>query len=364
MEKAHALSNSHESIRKDLTTSLALEKIEVRSSIKEFLSDPIAHLTKLLYDPLFDLLMGKINPLKFEEMATSKLQLAFDSFFQQAYQSWIMLALMQLMVADEVYAVPSQINQYANECDSTITDSGGLPKQMVPDAAQTRMFSLDSETFVSFLFPKVIVHSKLLNLFVSLVPDFRNVQFRLMYLNKNVEWLTLSALFPKIGPGKIWPDLGIYLAKETYDLVTVADNLYIARPDIIMHIEQEKDLREPGNPDMLKNRNEVFTPRLGSFVICPEIIPEASLEIFRQQLEPVLAQVKHGDTPLTTQSAHDSENISGEVTPNAAPQRNIEILCVGYDPAKLEPVANAILRSKRYAELVPNPGSGTGEASV
>ena len=355
LEKAYTLSSNHERIRSELTTSLAVEEIEVKATIKEFLSNPMGHLIKLLFDPLFDLLMGKINPGTFEEMSTAKLQLAFDTFFQQAYESWLILSLLQLMAPDEAYIVPPPLNDFANECDSAITDSGGLPKQMVPDAVQARRFSFDSTTFVSYLVPKVIVHSKRLNLFVSLVSEFRNVPLRVVYLNQNVEWFMVSELYQKIGPGRIWPDLAIYLAKQPNDLIMVADNRNIARPDMIMHIEHEKDLREPGKPDMLKNRNEVFAPRLGSFVICPEILPEVDVETFKQQFRPLGQQIETAEAPVKTGEAREAESVPSKPTSSAVLPRGIDVICVGYDAAKLEPIANTIIESQHYVELTSNP---------
>jgi hypothetical protein len=37
---------------------------------------------------------------------------------------------------------------------------------------------------------------------------------------------------------------------------------------------------------------------------------------------------------------------------------------VGYNAAKLEPVVDAILKSRRYAELAPNPQTGTTNVPV
>ncbi|GEM_PF-1558722 len=357
LDKAIVLSSSHERIKNELIAKLALEELEIRSTIRGFISDPMANSVKLLFDPLFDLLMGKIGLAAFEEVSNTKLKMSFDTFFQHANQSWVMLSLLKLLDPDEVYVVPPPLNELANEFDSVINDSGGMTKQMPPDTIQSNRISFNTATFASFMFPKVIVHSKLLNLFVSIASDFRNVPIRVVYLNKNVDWLPLMGVYQTVGNTKIWPDIAIYMANQPNDLVLVSDNQYIAVPDIIMSIEGETRLRETSTREILNKQDQAFKARVGNFVISPDMIQDADLADLTQQLKPRGANIEAPAEPAETSSANKAASAPAEKPPDIAPQRGIDILSVGYDETKLGPIFEAILHSEHYSQLVPPPAA-------
>ena len=359
LEKAIALSSTHERIKNDLIAKLSLEEFETMSTIRGFISDPMANQVKLLFDPLFDLLMGKIGVAAFEEVSNTKLKMAFDTFFQHANKSWMMLSLLKLLDPDEVYVVPPPLNELANEFDSVISDSGGMTKQMPPDAIQSNRISFNTTTFASFMFPKVIVHSKLLNLFVSIASDFRNVPIRVVYLNKNVDWLPLMGVYETVGNTKIWPDIAIYMAKQPNDLVLVSDNQYIAVPDIIMNIEGETRLREPSTHEIVRKQDQAFKARAGNFVICPDLIQDADLADLTQQLNPQVAKIEAPAEPAETSSANEAASTPAENPLDIAPQRGIGILSIGYNETKLGPIFEVILHSEHYSQLIPAPAALT-----
>jgi hypothetical protein len=342
LEQAVTLSECHETLRQELIASLALEDIEARSAIREFLKGPLAQLSRLLFDPLFDLLSRKIDVAAFTESATTKVQSALDTFYQQAFQSWLMLALLGVLEPDAVYTVPAQLNEFANEADSVISDSGSLPKQMVPDAVEACRFSFDLPTFVSFLIPRVIVHSKRVDLFASLVTEFRTVPLRAIYYNEKMEWKQLSDIYSNIGRGKTWPDLALYLAQQQNDLIIAADNINMARPDIIFHIERASDLSEPERLEMIRNRYEVFQPRLGSYIITMDYITPEEVAGLNLRLQP--KSKENAKNPTQEQEGNDVQAAPPPTAtaPAEAEYGGIKIISCAYDKSNLEPIIRAI----------------------
>jgi hypothetical protein len=144
----------------------------------------------------------------------------------------------------------------------------------------------------------------------------------------------------------------------------VSDNQHFAHPDIIMHVESPQVLRDPGEPDLLRNRNRAFEPRLGSYVICTELIPQGDIESLKQQFKPAVPQKSDTEANANPAITNQAQNTPVEPTTNVNPPEKIEVMDVGYNAAKLEPVVDAILKSRRYAELAPNPQTGTTNVPV
>jgi len=353
LEKAYALSSNHEKIRNELTTILGVEGIEVETSLNDFLRNPIGHVTNLLFDPLFDLLKSKSNLETFEEISTRKINVAFDTLLQQGYKSWLTLSLMRHMAPDAAYIVPLP-NEVTDACDHDIGVPGTCHKQVPPDPVLANRLSFNATPFCPFLVPKVIIHSKLLNLFVSFLQEFRDVTGEAYSLSQQLEWYRLSELRSKIGRIRLWPDLAIYIARQPNELVIVADYHKMARPDIIVNIVQKNNLVEPGKPEMLKTQDKVFAPRLCSFVICPEPLTDADIETMKYQIQPETQQIEAVESRAKTGEHPESESTLPAPISSIGQSRDIKIIGVGYEAGKLELISNAIIQSRLYAELTSN----------
>ena len=353
LEKTLALSSNHEGIRNKLSTGLGLEEIEIETSLNDFIRSPLGLMTGLLSEPAFDLLMGKSNPGTFDEISARKIVSAFETFFQQGYKSWLTLSLLQLMSPDSAFIVPLS-NDVSAPYDYDIGNAGTQDKQMLPDAVPASRLSFNRTPYFVLLVPKVIVHSKRLNVFVSLLQEFRFVPTEARYRNQQIEWYRLPDLIAKLGQGRIWPDLVIYLARQPNDLLLVADMFNMARPDIIVNILHKRDLGDPGKLAMFKSQNDIFAPRLGSFIVSSEALSDAEMEACNSQIQPRAQRIENAEGKLPVGATQLPESPLTPTAPGGPLPRDIKVLGVGYDAGKLEPIADAIIQSQIYADLTSN----------
>lgn len=353
LEKTRALCSSHEETRNRLSTDLGLAEIEVETSLNDFIRNPIGLMTGLLSEPAFDLFAGKSTPGTFEEISARKIESAFEAFFHQGYKSWLTLSLLQLMSPDSAFIVPLS-NDVSAPYDYDSGNAGAQDKQMLPDAVPASRLSFNRTQYFVLLVPKVIVHSKRLNVFVSLLQEFRFVPTEARYRNQQIEWYRLPDLIAKLGQGRIWPDLMLYLGRQPNDLLLVADMFNVARPDIIVNILHKRELGEPGKLAMFKSQNDIFAPRLGSFIVSPEALSDAEIETCNSQIQPQVQRIESAGGEVPVGETRLPENPLIPTVPGSPLPCDIKILAVGYDAGNLEPIADTIIHSPIYADLTSN----------
>jgi hypothetical protein len=352
LEKTRVLSGKHEETRHRLSADLGLTEIELENGLNDFIRNPLGMMTSLLSDPAFDLLMGKTDPNTLAETSAKKIIPAFDSLFRQAYKSWLTLSLLQLMSPDAAYVVPLS-NDVSAPYDYDIGNAGAQDKQMLPDAEPTTRLSFNRTQYHVLLVPKVILHSRRLNIYISLQQEFRFVPTEARCRNQQIEWYRLSDLTEKLDQGKIWPDFMLYLGEKPKDLLLVADMFNVARPDIMVNILHKRDAGESDKLATLKRQHDVFAPRLGSFIVVPEALSDKQMEVLNTQIHPAgLFENKDGEE-LGGLTQHP-ECSQSSPAPDGYPRTEVRVLGVGYDTLKLEPIADAITKSQFYADLTSN----------
>ncbi len=165
-------------------------------------------------------------------------------------------------------------------------------------------------------------------------------------VSDNREWYYRSSLTRDYGEAVRWPDLMVYASDELEDLALVADYSRICRPDIIIECLEQKDWYQAGGLERVKLTHAMLKPKMGTYVVSLETVPEAALtEILPQ---PVAVE----PTPQPGTEAAAPEGDAEESAPEAAsaePEERepaIHILTVGFDSSKLAPIIDALLPGK------------------
>ncbi|MDO8716517.1 MAG: hypothetical protein Q7J73_06895 [Dehalococcoidales bacterium] len=350
LEKGYVLSKRWNEVSQAAVDSLKLESIDMDADTRWFLLDPNDGLTRILFDPLFDVLKGKKDLTAFEQTAASTLQDGFSKYLREGYQSWTVMSLLKLLSTDKVYYVePADIDADASSHVETAAVEG--LEESVPDATETNKISFKHSLKYSFLVPNIIGHSASLNLFAAFVPDFdySESKWRARRVNADRKWYEISDIKREFGRGKLWPDLAIYIGEHWKDLVVAADYSRMAQPDIIVEFRIDKDWYEKEGLETVKRHNNILKPKLGSFVVCIEPVSEAALKELEEK--PALQPVAAGTAPEAMVGP-----VAQPVPMGAAneaviePPLNIHLLSVEYDVTKLEPIIEAIIKAQTKPE--------------
>jgi hypothetical protein len=87
--------------------SFKLDGILLEANLDEFLHVPLDAFTRVLFDPLFDLIQGKSDINELERIADEKINTVFDKLYKQGYARWLILNLIKLLESDALFNVVS-----------------------------------------------------------------------------------------------------------------------------------------------------------------------------------------------------------------------------------------------------------------
>ncbi len=330
---AAALSRSYQQAAQAVSQALGLKEIKLPSALRWFLADPVDGLIRPLFDPLFDLLKGKIDVTRFEEEAAGPVTGSFKQLFHQGYERWALLALVRQLAPDQAWAVaPSDFEQELHnlEADQKV----GYNAADIPAPKPAEAISLGHEGGdQAYILSNIIVHAPALGRYVGLALDLADAMWTAKNPSLMREWLTLRELGRLYKPGgRTWSGLAIYAGEEPGVLGLAADFTRFQRPDIFVECLEQADWYQQGELRRVRQNHDFLKPRLGSFVISRLPVPA---EAFRE-----LGQAVDG-TPLVQPEGA------------ASPPPNIRLLSVGYDGAQLAPIV---------AALAPPPAPPSGGA--
>lgn len=342
LENSYIMSKKWNEASHTAIDSLKLESIDLEPDPSWFLHDPNDGLMRILFDPLFDVLKGKKDLAAFEQTATNALEDGFNKYYREGYHSWAVMSLLKLLSTDKVYYVkPADIDADASSHVEAAAVEG--LEESVPDATETNKISFKHSLKFSFLGPNIIGHSASLNLFAAFVPDFAysESKWRARGFNAQREWYEMSDIKREFGGGNLWPDLAVYTGEHKKELTVAADFSRTAQPDIIIEFKIDKDWYEKEGLETVKRHYNILKPKLGSFVVCMDIVPEAAIKELEQK--PTLQPVAMGTVPeATVEGAPQPLAVAAGDEAVIKPPLNIHLLSVGYDITKLEPIIEAI----------------------
>lgn len=292
--KARVLSEHYTKVEKEVIKLLGLESISTLPSLHRFLHDPIDQLIRGLFNPLFDLLKGRIDVEKYEGLASQNIEASFRPLYQSGYEKWMALSLVKLLKADKSFQVIIQ-----KVAADDVFKSGGFIEERVPAPEESKALSFKHDLEVGFIVPDIIVHSARVDRYFAFRSEIGMALATASDASEKREWLSLDSVVD-LGPGITL----VYVDNNPEELSLVADAQKICRPDLIIEYMGLKELYEKERLDKVKLHHDSLKPRLGTYIVAKEPVPEQEPE--KQELD-------------------------------------IHILSVGFDQSKLEPIISALI---------------------
>jgi hypothetical protein len=270
---------------KNLTERLGLDRIWVPADLLKFLHDPKIGLSRAIYNRLFELVQGKIDPAEFEWMADADLNAAIVDLYRLGYEPWAALVLMRALEPDRIFSV---------ELDEDLKPIPGALKEI----AFGRQFH-----HVAMRIPEFILHSKKLG---------RHVAVK-MPLAREVETYYIP-VEPPVKPRKRTGDTSYVLDSrvlflsvvEDLDKIPVFADIHkrtIQSPDLTVEFSMRWSLEDPDAVLGFQKRVEIMKPRLGGCLVV---------------MDP------------------------GEAAEIAKPANNIDVIAAGTDSARIEAIVDKL----------------------
>ncbi len=105
LNEAVILNQNYIKVEKEATQLLGLDGVLMSPLLHEALHNPINIVRKGAFDPLFDLLQGKISTEGFEEKVSQNISASFPLLYQSGDEKWVILSLIELLEADKLFQV-------------------------------------------------------------------------------------------------------------------------------------------------------------------------------------------------------------------------------------------------------------------
>ena len=320
LEKAQILSRNYVEVEEEVKRLVDLKDITVQASLDNFLHNPVDQLIKEIYTPLFELLKGQLDVSKFEEDAMANIETFFNKYYRSGYEKWVTLSLVNLLKADKVFKVtPEEVTE-----DDSFRH-GGLIDYKIPDPEVKSDISFIRDTEVGFMVPDLLIHSPVGDNYYSFTSEIIAAYATATNPSRKREWLP--------GDPSVIFESGIilvYADKELANLALVTDMKRTCKADLIVECRAQKGWYEKEGSDKIKEHYDKYKPRLGTYILTLEDIPE--------QIRAKLAL----ETVLTeTTSEQSPDNGSGQKIEKDSPQ--VQLLKVGFDQIRLKPIVDILL---------------------
>ncbi len=271
INESDLLSAAYVNIEQELMERLNLEDILMPNDIKRFLHKPLDQLRREIFDPLFDLLSGRIDLQRFILETSVNVNSSFKQLYQEGYEKWTVLSLLKQFEPDKIYHVP--LGRLGSK---QVIKRSVATKESVPLPVESRQFSFEVGRRQSLLVPDAIIHSARLDKYVAIRTAFCSSLWTSNSYSEKREWYSIESLVEEYGLITLKPDLLVYIDDDMKDISMIADAEKICRPDIIV------DCIDGINVDrnLLRERLEnisycdaILNPTVGSFVVSRENKP-------------------------------------------------------------------------------------------
>jgi hypothetical protein len=290
IEETSLLGENYVKTEKEIISLLNLEEIALPQPLKEFIQNPEKALMRELFDPLFDLLKGKIDAETFEEGSSKKVTESIKKYYPKAYILWLELSIMKLLEPDKVFQVP--IPKVTIRHARVFLRYAQVRMWDVPHPKETKTISPEHNVASTFIVPDFIIHSKRLNRFMAFRSEAGTAVWTASNPSEKREWIPIPPALVRLG----YLDILIYMDETPDNINLIADSQRICRPEIIIQCIVRKEWSKKEAKEKAKLYNETLKPKIGTFIISKEPIEEKtengiqtlSVGLNQSKLEPVI----------------------------------------------------------------------------
>jgi len=328
--------------------------VEIPPELNWFMLNPLDGLRRSLYDLLFALIRGKIDILAFEQRGYKEVSEAFACYYRLGYIYWIQLALIVALQADKNYRVPV-IDKTIDALMGEGHENPGDHLGKVPEMEECTNITFIQQAIVSFMVPRIVVHSTRMQKLLGLCTDFVEPQWRAGEVNSNLEWFNLSALLEEhklekprpdyqmpIEFNQIMSDILVYAAHGGAEIGLVADRYNFLRPDWCLEIMECDDWYEKGELERIRKHHSVMKPRYGTYILCLEQPLQAAIDELAPKLQVIpdvvgiLAAEGKVDMPSESDLLGDAEGTTLSPKNGVEQIQDIHLLHCGFDSEMLD----------------------------
>lgn len=270
LNRAKLLSESYKKAEEEVIKLLGLEGVHLAATLQTFLRNPEEESMGVLFDPLFDLLKGRINFDDFEKESLRRLE-GLEEIYRLGYVRWVELSLVKLLEPDRALQVilrhPSASRRFTHL--HALKEDGIFPPQEV------KRIWIEHHYEPIFTIPDFIVHSAKIGKYIAFRSEFRQATWSALDMGEGREWCLFN-LIEKHGLSNINPDLLVYVDEKPDGLSLIADRERVYRPDLLVECATRKGWHEK-ELETAKAFHQVLLPRLGTFIVSSEPMPEESI---------------------------------------------------------------------------------------
>lgn len=335
LNEARSLSEKYTKVEGEVIKLLELEEISLDTRLDRFLHNPIDELVRGIFDPLFDLLKGKVDIDTFEGVSLKELKDSFRRLYRSGYVKWVALSLVKLLEADKSFQIIPRELDYV---EGVLMEATPFEASAPAAEESKRLLFKHEPTTVLFTVPDFIVHSVRVNQYFAIRSEIGSALAVASDTSQKREWYSLDSI-AAMGAGLTF----VYVDKNPEEISLVADREKICRPDLIIEFREQEDWYEKEGLEKVKLNHDSLKPTLGTYIISRMPVPEQAY----QELMP--AQVPEEPTPEVASTEHTPEQVSREPTAEQELKKQevgIHILTVGFDQSKLEPVISALMNQQ------------------
>jgi len=293
-----------------------VNQVKTPPELERLLADPARGLIRPLFNPLFDLLKGKISSQEFDFSAQRAVGAYAGPLFKAGYQKWVVLVLLGLAEPDKALSMP--YDELQERCQELQPDEKrGFCEYNLPRPKDASVISLGHEGYEpSFVVADVIVRAPDMGRWIAIGDSLTDASWSAKNPTANREWIRLRERGRELKPLLEWPDLALYVDEKPENLGLIIDFAGMLRPDVLIECFEQPNWWRHGGIERAQRNRERFQPRLGSFIVSRHPVPEE-----------VKSQVAAGDA---------GEGQAAEPAPS------VSILEAGYQAGGLKPVMEAL----------------------
>ena len=337
LSEARILSEEYTKVEEDVIALIGLEGVTLPTILDKFLHKPDIALTQGLFGLLFDLLKKNITVEIFKQNALRNIEESFEILYPKGYEKWVLLSLIELLEVDKMFAIPLQHLGPAGD----IKTMRFIPNEPVPSPKESKRLSFEHEEEPLFTVPDFILHSARLNKYVSARSEFKDALGTVSDIGNIREWYPFRSIQRIYGSAVAKPDLILYVDDSPDKLALIADASKIYRPDLILECRGLRGWYEKDRHEQIKHNFKSLQPKLGTYVISRDIVPESVLN----ELKPETVSKAHTSTETSTCPVTEQQTESLADSP--IQQASIHVLVNDFDQSMFQPVIDALMQLKK-----------------
>ncbi len=269
LREAEILGEHYTKAEQEVKALLKLDNIFLLGFLDGFLHNPKGELIKKLYNPLWEVLKGKMSFDAFEKRGIDDLAAIFEHCHRLGYAKWVALSLVKMLESDHIFSVTPPESKIDGHKQPRCLEIPAPP----PKESMVLSFEHGPNDYPPFITPHFIVHSAKLDRYVSFRTELQKAEYIALNLSDNQEWYRLESIKQDYKLAMPNPSIIIYVADKLEELALIADKNVICRPDLIVECREPKDWDDKNTPVATKFY-DILNPRLGRYIVSLEPVPE------------------------------------------------------------------------------------------